>query len=553
MTSFSWNKKIGEKVCKAAVQQFDAESAQLEEDAEPDGVDDVHSVKRRRDILQEECAAKSKRLKDEGALMANHSRHWEAVKKWEEAIHLTPEDASLHEMKSQVLSILQEDFPAVQAAEMSVKLQPMWWEGWQTLGRAQLNLGEVELAARSFQVALHLHPVERSLWEEDLKWAQHLRQEKHTAQQKPTQDHQSQNLINEPPELQQDYGDYECDEAVMTGGPALAATLIFVVINVENLEDGLEGDRNNGFDVLYHNMKHGQISSKELADFIRERTFAPVWDVFKVSTEKLAICHMDLARKLQDLIKEVQKYAEEQTKAHKKTKEEVAPTLEAVQNIQSVLQALQKSKENYNSKILEQERARKEGSTQRDLDKAGVKVKKAREAYQAFVEKYAGTKAEFEQKMEATAQKFQDIEENHIAQMKEIIRSYSQLIEDAHKQIGEDLPHKTLSDRGKRCNTDTPSSGMDGKDISDLLHGKDFLFKCGAGIAVIFLRIGAEIKRCLQQLCLEHLQNEGLPGQKYMPPHQVPCQSARLGEQAKVRPVGLPLLQDRGEPSPRQR
>lgn len=48
------------------------------------------------------------------------------------------------------------------------------------------------------------------------------------------------------------------------------------------------------------------------------RTFAPVWDVFKVSTEKLAVCHMDLVRKLQDLIKEVQKYAEEQTKAHKK-------------------------------------------------------------------------------------------------------------------------------------------------------------------------------------------------------------------------------------------
>lgn len=51
------------------------------------------------------------------------------------------------------------------------------------------------------------------------------------------------------------------------------------------------------------------------------------------------------------------------------TKEEVAPTLEAVQNIQSVSQALQKSKESYNSKILEQERLRKEGSTQRDLDK----------------------------------------------------------------------------------------------------------------------------------------------------------------------------------------
>ncbi|XP_070780327.1 F-BAR domain only protein 2 isoform X2 [Enoplosus armatus] len=222
------------------------------------------------------------------------------------------------------------------------------------------------------------------------------------------------------------------------------------------------GEKNNGFDVLYHNMKHGQISSKELTDFIRERstieeayarsmtklaksagnfsqlgTFAPVWDVFKSSTEKLAICHMELVRKLQELIKEVQKYVEEQAKAHKKTKEEVASTLEAVQNIQTTSQALQKSKEIYNAKTVEQERLRKEGATQRDVDKAGVKAKKATETYKSYVEKYATAKSEFEQRMAETAQKFQDIEENHILHMKEIIQSYSQSVDETHIQIGE--------------------------------------------------------------------------------------------------------------------
>ncbi|XP_051513266.1 F-BAR domain only protein 2-like isoform X3 [Myxocyprinus asiaticus] len=222
------------------------------------------------------------------------------------------------------------------------------------------------------------------------------------------------------------------------------------------------GEKNNGFDVLYHNMKHGQISSKELADFIRERatieeaysrsmtklaktasnfsqlgTFAPVWDVFKLSTEKLAACHMELVRKLQELIKEVQKYVEEQAKNHKKTKEEVASTLEAVQNIQSVSQALQKSKENYANKSLEQERMRKEGAAQRDLDKAGLKVKKATETYKSYVEKYATAKTEFEQKMTETAQKLQGIEEEHILRMQEIIHSYSQSVEETHIQIGE--------------------------------------------------------------------------------------------------------------------
>ncbi|XP_056314051.1 F-BAR domain only protein 2 isoform X7 [Danio aesculapii] len=222
------------------------------------------------------------------------------------------------------------------------------------------------------------------------------------------------------------------------------------------------GDKNNGFDVLYHNMKHGQISSKELSDFIRERatieeaysrsmtklaktasnfsqlgTFAPVWDVFKQSTEKLAACHMELVRKLQELIKEVQKYVDEQAKNHKKTKEEVASTLEAVQNIQSVSQALLKSKENYINKTLEQERMRKEGAKQGDLDKAGLKVKKATESYKSYVEKYATAKTEFEQRMTETAQKFQGIEEEHILRMQEIIHSYSLSVEETHTQIGE--------------------------------------------------------------------------------------------------------------------
>ncbi|XP_065520191.1 F-BAR domain only protein 2 isoform X2 [Lathamus discolor] len=222
------------------------------------------------------------------------------------------------------------------------------------------------------------------------------------------------------------------------------------------------GERNNGFDVLYHNMKHGHLSTKDLADFLRERatieeaysrsmtklaksasnytqlgTFAPVWDVFKTSTEKLASCHLDLVRRLQELIKEVHKYGDEQIKAYKKTKEDVSGTLEAVQNIQSITQALQKSKENYNAKCVEHERLKKEGATQREVDKAAVKSKKATDTYKLYVEKYAAFKSDFEQKMTETAQKFQDIEETHLLRMKEIIESLSNTIKEVHLQIGE--------------------------------------------------------------------------------------------------------------------
>ena len=42
---------------------------------------------------------------------------------------------------------LGEVFPAVCEAEKAVGLNPNWWIGHQTLGRAQLGLGEVKLVS----------------------------------------------------------------------------------------------------------------------------------------------------------------------------------------------------------------------------------------------------------------------------------------------------------------------------------------------------------------------------------------------------------------------
>jgi len=45
----------------------------------------------------------------------------------------------------QVLLELEEVFPAVQAAEKAVQLDPTWAIAKQTLGRAQLGMGEVHM------------------------------------------------------------------------------------------------------------------------------------------------------------------------------------------------------------------------------------------------------------------------------------------------------------------------------------------------------------------------------------------------------------------------
>uniref|UniRef100_A0AAY5JYZ7 F-BAR domain only protein 1 n=1 Tax=Esox lucius TaxID=8010 RepID=A0AAY5JYZ7_ESOLU len=220
--------------------------------------------------------------------------------------------------------------------------------------------------------------------------------------------------------------------------------------------------KNAGFDVLYHNMKHGQIATKELAEFVRERaaieetysksmsklakmasngsplgTFAPMWDVFRVSSDKLALCHLELMRKLNDLIRDINKYGDEQVKVHRRTKEEQVGTLEAVQAVQVQSVHLQKSREGYHAKCIELERQRKEGAPQKELEKAELKSKKAAESFAVCIEKYNRVGGDFEQKMTESAQKFQDIEEAHLRQMKQLIKGYSHSIEDTYVQVGQ--------------------------------------------------------------------------------------------------------------------
>ncbi|CAH2293239.1 F-BAR domain only 1 isoform X1 [Pelobates cultripes] len=222
------------------------------------------------------------------------------------------------------------------------------------------------------------------------------------------------------------------------------------------------GDKNTGFAVLYHNMKHGQLSVKELADFVRERaaveenysksmqklskmvssgshlgTFAPMWEMFRVSSDKLALCHLELNKKLNDLIKEINRYGDEQVKVHKKCKEEMSGTLDAIHLLQCSSQLLQKSRDNYCSRFSEQERVRKEGSPQKELDKAELKTRKAAESLRCSVEKYNAVRKEFEEKMLQSAQVFQDTEATHLRHMKRLVTAYSHSVEDTHVQIGQ--------------------------------------------------------------------------------------------------------------------
>ncbi|XP_015594431.1 F-BAR domain only protein 2 isoform X5 [Cephus cinctus] len=223
------------------------------------------------------------------------------------------------------------------------------------------------------------------------------------------------------------------------------------------------GEKNNGFDVLYHNMKHGVVASKELAEFLRERstieennykllskvakqasnssssqgTFAPVWAALRGAAEKLAGLHLQMAQRVSDLIKDVSKYADELHKKHKAVKEEESSTLEVVQSIQGITITLQKAKDTCLQRGLELEKLKKDNASQRELEKAEVKFKKAQDDYKALVDKYTAVRNDFVSKMTQACKRFQDVEEAHLKHMKEFLNTYADVLQANHEQVGQ--------------------------------------------------------------------------------------------------------------------
>ncbi|XP_076177908.1 F-BAR domain only protein 2 isoform X4 [Ptiloglossa arizonensis] len=223
------------------------------------------------------------------------------------------------------------------------------------------------------------------------------------------------------------------------------------------------GEKNNGFDVLYHNMKHGVVASKELAEFLKERsaieennykllskvakqvgnssstqgTFAPVWAALRGAAEKLASLHLQMAQRVTELIKDVSKYADELHKKHKAVKEEESSTLEVVQSIQSITVTLHKAKDMRMQKGLELEKLKKDNASQKELEKAEIKFKKAQDDYKTLVDKYMVIRNDFQTKMTQACRRFQDVEETHLKHMKEFLNIYADVLQTNHEQVGQ--------------------------------------------------------------------------------------------------------------------
>ena len=173
MTSFGWKRKSS-SVHKSDKNEkaFDTgEQVEDDKDINADDFDWISVAKKRRVEALEDNKTLYNRLKREGVTLAEEGKYWQAINRWDNALALDPSEPSVFEMKAQALIALHEWLPAISAAREAVRIKPNWFIGHQTLGRAQMGLGEVELAVKSFQKAVHLNPDDEELRKDDLEWA----------------------------------------------------------------------------------------------------------------------------------------------------------------------------------------------------------------------------------------------------------------------------------------------------------------------------------------------------------------------------------------------
>ncbi len=137
----------------------------------------------------------------------------------------------------------------------------------------------------------------------------------------------------------------------------------------------------------------------------------------------MAQLQLQMAQKLNEMVKDVGKYSDELARKHKVVKESESNTVEAIQvlitmiykkplqcdnqpsfsSVQLLNQTnvtLQRSKEAYFQRGGELTKLRRDSSTSnKDLERADTKFRKAAEEYRNLVEKYAQMREDFERKM----------------------------------------------------------------------------------------------------------------------------------------------------------
>lgn len=167
-------------------------------------------------------------------------------------------------------------------------------------------------------------------------------------------------------------------------------------------------------------------------------SFTPVLLAFKSTAEQLSQIHNHMTLRLGELTRELTKYSDELHRKHKQVKDEEAPTVAAVRTVQDGALGLAKAKETYRLRCQEVDRLKRQdgAASQKELEKAEAKLRRSQEDYRTMVAAYSSAKDEFEKRMTAAAKRFQQLETSHLAQLRQHVETYCQIMDHSNNQVG---------------------------------------------------------------------------------------------------------------------
>uniref|UniRef100_A0A7E4VJ99 MHD domain-containing protein n=1 Tax=Panagrellus redivivus TaxID=6233 RepID=A0A7E4VJ99_PANRE len=222
------------------------------------------------------------------------------------------------------------------------------------------------------------------------------------------------------------------------------------------------GDRHAGYHVLYENLKKGEDAVQELSTFVKDRisleedlhkslnkslmrinnyisnngAFVDSWRLTKGTFELYCEIQSNVVKNLIDLSRDVIKYHDDLVKSRKRVKEQ--DVIDAVNMMQTTTTCLQKAKETYQHRCAELQSLKSEpNANAKDLAKMKTKVVKAHEEYRSYVEKYAGVRDTFEEKMIKASRAFQAHDQSHLQQMKTFFIQLASAIDDSQNAVSQ--------------------------------------------------------------------------------------------------------------------
>ncbi|KAI6242960.1 FCH domain only protein 2 [Aphelenchoides fujianensis] len=225
--------------------------------------------------------------------------------------------------------------------------------------------------------------------------------------------------------------------------------------------DHFWGDRHIGYHVLYDNLKRNEQAIDELNLFVKDNIsiqddflkflgktvnrlnsfianngpFVDSWRLTKGTFELWVEIQTTLVKNLADLSKEVVKFHDEQVKSRKRIRDQ--DVIDAVNLMQTTTTCLQKAKETYQQRSNEMVALGSENVGGKEFVKAKSKLVRAHEEYRTYVEKYAGVRDDFEQKMLKSAAAFQTHDSAFLQQFKQHFAHFARHLNDSQNAISQ--------------------------------------------------------------------------------------------------------------------